>query len=166
MNDATARRQTDMYLALLSTLGERFCSKVLFSPGCWTWQAGRDAKGYGKFWNGQMKARAHRVAYEAFAGAIPDGLQIDHLCRNRACIRPDHLEPVTARVNVLRGVSPKAVAHVTGICVSGRHHLAGDNVLPNGHWRRCRACHNEWRRNYRAKQAVQSWSQTEMEAAA
>lgn len=66
---------------------------------CWVWRGCRDGDGYGSF----QRRKAHRVFYEAFVGPVPPHLQIDHLCRNRACVNPDHLEPVTLHENVRRG---------------------------------------------------------------
>ena len=68
---------------------------------CWVWTGSRNRNGYGQFWHGRHMG-AHRFAYEALVGSMPDGLQSDHLCRNRSCIRPDHLEPVTGSVNLKR----------------------------------------------------------------
>src|SRR5690606_21110712 len=88
-------------------LPDRFWEKVLDHPasGCWEWQAARDQKGYGRFrWKGFTR-RAHRVAYEELVAPVPDGLQLDHLCRNPFCCAPWHLEPVTPRENTLRGES-------------------------------------------------------------
>ncbi len=92
----------------------RFAEKIaLTDSGCVEWIASTDSKGYGKFqWEGGRNGRlmpAHRWAYEWVVGPIPDGLQLDHLCRNRRCVNPEHLEPVTQRVNVLRGVGPAAL---------------------------------------------------------
>lgn len=87
----------------------RFVAKS--SDGCWEWMGARGGKGYGTFWVGSGKfANAHRWAYSHFVGPIADGLQLDHLCRNRACVRPDHLEPVTASVNVLRSYAARRAA--------------------------------------------------------
>lgn len=69
---------------------------------CWVWQ-GTLRGGYGRFRAGRKTFSAHRVSYEHHVGAIPDGLVLDHLCRNRACINPAHLEPVTIRENIRRG---------------------------------------------------------------
>ena len=87
--------------------------------GCWLWTASMFKDGYGKFRVGDTHKRAHRVAYEIMVGPIPDGLQIDHLCRNRACINPKHLEAVTGMVNFLRGESLGARAIRTGKCMKG-----------------------------------------------
>jgi hypothetical protein len=82
----------------------RFLSKVLKHPdGCWEWTAGRSGgPGYGAFSLGQRKVGAHRWSYENFVGPIPEGLELDHLCRNPGCVNPDHLEPVTRSENIRR----------------------------------------------------------------
>lgn len=87
---------------------DRFMSKIeKASSGCWNWMGSIVPGGYGKFNVEKNKVRkcfnAHRWAYEYFKGPIPDGLTLDHLCRNRRCVNPDHLEPVTIRENLLRG---------------------------------------------------------------
>jgi hypothetical protein len=82
---------------------DRFWEKVDKSGECWLWQAGKCA-GYGRFFvPGSRPVPAHRWAYEALVGPIPDGLVIDHLCRNPACVNPAHMEPVTIVENVRRG---------------------------------------------------------------
>lgn len=82
----------------------RFLEKVDIQPGgCWLWTAHILPNGYGQFyWRGSM-GLAHRVAYELMVGAIPDGLTIDHLCRNTRCMNPDHMEPVSNEENARRG---------------------------------------------------------------
>src|SRR6266576_3456485 len=83
---------------------QRFWAKVdrRGSEECWPWQANR-GRGYGNVWIAGRMYRAHRVAYELLIGPIPEGLTLDHLCRNRGCVNPAHLEPVTSRENTLRG---------------------------------------------------------------
>src|SRR5690242_18719570 len=80
----------------------RFLAKIKVNPesGCHEWQAYTDRDGYGCFWIKPTNYRAHRVAYELFVGPIPEGLVIDHLCRNRSCVNPAHLEPKTDLENL------------------------------------------------------------------
>lgn len=84
---------------------ERFWSKVDKGADdeCWLWTASTDGHGYGQFWNGERRMPTHRWAYEQARGPIPEGLQLDHLCRVRRCVNPDHLEAVTQAENIRRG---------------------------------------------------------------
>ncbi|WP_104128075.1 HNH endonuclease signature motif containing protein [Cryobacterium sp. Y57] len=121
----------------------RFWSKVDRSEGCWLWNASVDKFGYGRFTIRRGKVqRAYRYSYEQLVGPIPAGLQIDHLCRVRACVNPAHLEAVSQRVNVLRGNSPGAVAFRTNTCARG--HSLTDAYLAHRSdgtiSRRCRPC--------------------------
>ena len=129
---------------------DRFWSKVVQAGDCWDWTAGRDPKDYGQFWVAGRMVRAHRFAYELIVGPIPDGLELDHLCRNHECVRPEHLDAVPHKVNVLRGISPLAVNALKTTCLRG-HLLSGDNlyVNPDGE-RTCRACKNARDRACRA----------------
>lgn len=81
----------------------RFFSLVVKTDWCWLWLGSKNNDGYGRFRSGGRIMFAHRWAWEAYCGNIPDGMEIGHVCRNRGCVRPDHLEPVTHRENVLRG---------------------------------------------------------------
>ncbi len=120
---------------------DRFWSKVNKTESCWLWTASINPEGYGKFWvAGKGRLRAHRVAYELVVGPIPEGLQIDHLCRVRHCVNPSHLEPVTHRENLLRGIGIPAVNAKKTHCLRG-HPFSGDNLYiePKG-GRRCREC--------------------------
>lgn len=80
----------------------RFWAKVAITPSCWLWQGWADRDGYGALDVGGRFTRAHRFAYEELVGPIPDGLTIDHLCRVRNCVNPDHMEPVTLAENTRR----------------------------------------------------------------
>jgi hypothetical protein len=127
--------------------------------GCWEW-LGERHKGYGRIRVNGRQQQAHRVSYEAFIGPIPDGLTIDHLCGNPACVNPEHLEAVSLRENIMRGSSPTAIAHKTDTCKRG-HSLLGDNVywqaLRTGQRvRACKACRALRNREYRARKRVSS----------
>lgn len=88
---------------------KRFMDKVSVLPGgCWEWTGGRFTHGYGVFWLDGKQRRAHRVLYVWTYGELGDGDDLDHLCRNRWCVNPEHLEVVTRRENVLRGIGPTA----------------------------------------------------------
>jgi hypothetical protein len=110
--------------------------------GCWIW-TGYCHQGYGRLWvpERQQSFNVHRLAYEERIGPVPSDLELDHLCRKRACCNPAHLEPVTHQENVLRGVSPAAQNARKTHCPQG-HPYAGKNlyVKPNGK-RICRICH-------------------------
>jgi hypothetical protein len=118
----------------------RFWARVNKTEGCWLWTGPVDGAGYGRM--GARSRAAHRVAYEWLIGPVPDGLELDHLCRVRNCVNVSHLEPVTHRENVLRGDSMPARKAKQTHCIHG-HLLSEDNIYrevtrPNG--RKCREC--------------------------
>lgn len=125
---------------------DRFIDKVSLGEGeCIEWIGGQAGSGYGQFFVGRtperksIKVYAHRWSYENFVGPIPDGLQIDHLCRNTLCVNPDHLEPVTGAENLRRSHGNGSKTH----CPAG-HPYAGANVYisPQG-GRVCRTCRGD-----------------------
>lgn len=130
----------------------RFWSKVDISSECWMWTAGRFDKGYGAFWlkERNQNIHAHIVAYWLLVGPVPEGLELDHICRNRACVNPNHLEPVTGRINLLRGETLAARFAAQTHCVHG-HPFDDANTLCIGNKRYCRACAREKQRRYRAR---------------
>jgi hypothetical protein len=135
---------------------ERIEARTQIDPqtGCWNWTGTLRPDGYGVIVRGDKSGRlvrAHRLAYQTLVGPIPKGLVIDHLCRNKACVNPDHLEAVTQRVNTLRGSSPVARRSEQTHCVNG-HELAGDNIYihPQRGTRNCRTCLIETARARRA----------------
>lgn len=118
---------------------------------CWSWIGAVDEKGYARFAVGKSLRYAHRVSYELHRGTIPDGLTIDHLCRNRFCANPDHLEPVSLRENILRGENPCAINARKTHCPKG-HPYEGPNLLVlSGGRRDCRSCRNASHREARAR---------------
>lgn len=111
------------------TVEERFWAKVDKTETCWLWTAGRNRDGYGLFSSQRGGQRsAHRIAYEWERGPIPDGLQIDHLCRVTSCVNPAHLEAVTGRVNMLRGFAPPAINARKTHCING-HEFTPENTF-------------------------------------
>ena len=97
---------------------EPFDSKYQINAetGCWMWQRGLDSDGYGKHWHQGDTIRAHVFSFEQKYGLVPVGLTLDHKCRNRTCVNPDHVEPVTVAENTRRGLTPKlSIADVENI---------------------------------------------------
>lgn len=105
--------------------------------GCWIWLgAYNSVSGYGYY----GRTPAHRVIYSMAVGPIPPGLDIDHLCRNRTCCNPGHLEPVTHRENCLRGTSPSAVNAAKTHCVNGHEYNDVNTYRRTNGQRDCRRC--------------------------
>jgi hypothetical protein len=125
---------------------ERFTPKVKVSEsGCWEWQGSLYPAGYGQFYLGNYKAvYSHRWAYEYYIGPIPEGLVIDHLCRNRKCVNPAHLEAVTQKININRGAGNTSKTH----CPRGHAYSEENTYLFRGR-RRCKACSRERCRMYK-----------------
>jgi len=132
----------------------RFEDKVMPEPnsGCWLWTAGCTTAGYGTLRIEGKPRYAHRLSYEHFVGPIPEGLNIDHLCRNTYCCNPAHLEPVTNRENTMRGKAGAKQRPMTH-CPQG-HPYEGDNLIyctmGGRRARRCRECKNAGVRRQRA----------------
>ena len=129
---------------------ERLLSKIDILPnGCWQWMGSKDTRGYGRIRDFNSKiVKAHRISYEYYCGDIPIGREIDHLCSNHSCINPEHLEAVSHRVNVLRGVGIAANYAKRQTCSNG-HLFSSNNTLIENGARRCKICRTEQlRRNY------------------
>lgn len=132
----------------------RFWNKVSLPDenGCMMWAASKDGGGYGQFWLKGTYYRAHRVSYTFAYGEIPPGKVLDHLCRNRVCVAPGHLEVVDNRTNILRGEGPSAENAMRTRCPRGHeytaentYHAPPNKSNPNG-YRHCRTCDRERKR--------------------
>lgn len=124
-------------------------SRCVVVEACWEW-TGNTTNGYGMVKSHRGRAiTAHRAMYEIMIGPIPSDCNIDHLCRNRRCINPAHLEAVSPTVNILRGYGPPAMNARKSACHNG-HALSGNNlVVERDGRRRCRTCQRERNRGYR-----------------
>lgn len=127
---------------------QRFWSRVDKTDTCWNWIGGgvRTTDGYGRFQaetGDPCKVQAHRWSYERLVGPIPNGMQLDHLCRNRACVNPDHLEPVSNRENLLRGETLPASNVAKTHCPQGHAYVEGNVYTPPSGRRMCRECRRQ-----------------------
>lgn len=127
---------------------QRFDAKWTPEPntGCWLWTACVVHSGYGNF----DREEAHRVAWRLYRGPIPEGMYIDHMCRVRSCVNPDHLRVVTPKQNSLENSESFAAKYAKQTeCVRG-HPFSGDNLRVDAGGRRCKQCdRDDHRRNYR-----------------
>jgi hypothetical protein len=128
---------------LAFTDADRFALYVEVGSGCWQWLGTITEDGYGTFRSRGRLFMAHRWCYEFLRAPVPEGLVLDHLCRTPSCVRPDHLEPVTNRENILRGAQ--------GWLIRGNHCRRGHDmtdpahvyVRPDGNGRFCRTCNRD-----------------------
>lgn len=122
---------------------ERALAYVTMTDGCWQWTGPIRPSGYGYFNIGADSISAHRWMYELITGPIPNGLVIDHLCRNRACVRPSHLEAVTNHENILRGIGPSAQNAAKQRCPKGHDYSLRIAGKAGRTTRYCRICARE-----------------------
>lgn len=137
---------------------KRFEARFVPEPnsGCWLWFGALSDTGYGSFNVGAGQYQgAHKFSYERVHGKVPAGIDLDHLCRVRCCVNPEHLEPVTPTVNILRGESPMAMNARKTHCVRGHAFDERNTYLAKTGWRGCRRCHadSQLRRFHRSKRA-------------
>ena len=144
----------DPLTGAVQTRIEQFSSSYrVDTDGCWIWTRSLVTKGYAAFWDGQM-VTGHRWSYEHFIGPVPQGLQLDHLCRVRACVNPEHLEPVTVAQNVLRGIGLSAINARKTHCKRGHPFDTANTYIASNGSRCCRPCKAMLAREYsRAKSA-------------
>ena len=133
------------------SLDERFFAKVVAGPNCcWIWAGALDSGGYGQFRVGPKTVRSHRWSYEYAHGSIPDGMELDHICRVRRCVNPAHLEPVTKGENQRRGW----VHRKKDVCRNGHARTEKNTrINPDGS-RGCRPCGRETQRRYVERQSA------------
>jgi len=129
---------------------ERFLNKIDVSDDCWEWKACKNNRGYGVFTIKHKNILAHRYIYEYYHGMICPDLTIDHLCRNHACVNPEHLEQVTQRENVLRGFSKQAENAKKTHCIHGHEFTEENTYIRTVGGRACRTCSLYGNRKYRS----------------
>lgn len=139
-------------------LDDRLDKYTYYDPntGCWLWVGSLYKNGYGKLTINHKTYLVHRLTWKRERGDVPDGLELDHLRRQRACRSPYHLEPKTRQANVLAGAAPTAGVARTNICLKG-HELTPDNIYwrPDGKGRTCYTCARERNRRPRRRSQTQ-----------
>jgi len=132
------------------TAEARFFAKVRQVGDCWLWTASQDQSGYGLFSGrpGGASIRSHIWAYEHLIGERPPGLELDHLCRNRACVNPYHLDPVPGYINWLRGEAPSRINRAKSQCKRGHEFTEQNTYIQRNGSRRCETCMADHRRAY------------------
>ena len=131
---------------------QRFEEKYQPIPwtGCWLWTASTHRDGYGEMRNRKgEKDKAHRISYEMYKGKIPDELCVDHICRVRACVNPDHLRLLTPTQNTMAGFGYMANFARRTHCNYGHEFTPENTITQNGARRRCRTCKNEEGKRYK-----------------
>ena len=138
-------------------VADRFWEKVHKTKTCWLWTAYKNPLGYGQFGVGYRVVYAHRFSYEIHKGVIPDGLELDHLCRVPSCVNPEHLEAVTRRENHLRGNHPSIQIYHSGRCGKGHERTPENTYIWSGNPRKrfCRVCKKLFMRKWKKKNASQ-----------
>lgn len=110
---------------------------------CWVWTGDTSSSGYGRFYLLGRQMASHVVSWWWANGPVPEGLELDHLCRVRACCNPEHLEPVTHRENIMRSASPPATNARKTHCVHGHEFTVTNTYITSQGYRSCRTCHRD-----------------------
>ena len=143
----------------MNSLLDRFETKYMPEPntGCWLWMAGIDSDGYGQMrvdrGDGAIPLKAYRIAFNLFRGPVPQGKELDHLCRTPLCVNPAHLEPVTHRENILRGLKNRASINFRKThCLNGHPFDVENTYIWRNRKRACKTCSRiSSRRRYQRK---------------
>lgn len=130
---------------------ERFESHINKTHSCWLWTGAKNAGGYGYYRANGKTYKAHRYAYELYRSEIPEGLVVDHLCKVRDCVNPEHLEPVTQKENLYRGDTIAAISRAKTHCKYGHEFTVKNTIIKTNGSRNCRTCVNLLKRKYRLK---------------
>ncbi len=136
------------------TPDERFWIRVDASGDCWEWTGSCNRGGYGNFSVKGVPINAHRYAWSSLIGPIPPKAVVDHMCRNRRCVNPDHLRIVSQRENIMSGYSPKALVHRSDRCIRGHLFTPANTGRYAYGGRRCRQCRREHEARLSAERRV------------
>lgn len=130
---------------------QRFFSKIKFNEKttCWDWMASTDKDGYGQFWLNKKYHKAHRVSYELIKGVLTKGLTLDHLCKNKKCCNPEHLEQVSIQTNLKRAFHQISTINSKKTHCNNGHEFTPDNtyITPLGK-RQCNECQRQRKKKY------------------
>lgn len=131
---------------------DKFWGRVIATGVCWYWSGHLKRDGYGLAYDGIKTRQAHRMAYELLIGPIPDGLVLDHLCRVKRCVNPDHLEPVTNAENIRRGQLAMGRGVGATHCPQGHAYDDENTYTDRNGYRYCRTCQRQQTREWRDRQ--------------
>lgn len=121
---------------------KRFFNKVEKTDYCWIWKASVDINGYGQFQYKKRMLKSHRFYWEFINGEVPRGKELDHLCRNKKCVNPGHLEAVSHKENMRRGLTNVASINIIKTHCPKGHSYSGENLIRTKVGRICRICTN------------------------